>query len=125
MENSPLENHISRYEYTQTFKEKVVLEVFYQGMEIHRAVQEYGLPSIYTVQLWLRQFQKRLASGMIVLPAMPEEQKNNLKASDQRIKELEKALEYANVVIFSLNHMIDFAEKEYMLSIRKKPGTKQ
>lgn len=125
MENSPLENHINRYEYTQTFKEKVVLEVFYQGMDIHKAVQEYGLPSIYTVQLWLRQFQKRLDSGMIVLPVMPEEQKTNLKASEQRIKELEKALEYANVVIFSLNHMLDFAEKEYMLSIRKKPGTKQ
>lgn len=125
MENSPLENHIRRYDYTQTFKEKVVLEVFYQGVDIQRAVQEYGLPSIYTVQLWLRQFQKRLDSGMIVLPAMPEEQKATLKASEQRIKELEKALEYANVVIFSLNHMLDFAEKEYMLPIRKKPGTKQ
>jgi len=43
---------------------------------------------------------------------MTEQQKADLKASEQRIKELEKALEYANVVIFSLNHLIDFAEKE-------------
>ena len=78
MENSPLENHINRYEYTQTFKEKVVLEVFYQGMDIHKAVQEYGLPSIYTVQLWLRQFQKRLASGMIVLPKEDSTQFNKI-----------------------------------------------
>jgi hypothetical protein len=31
---------------------------------------------------------------------MSEEQKTNFKACEQRIKELQKALEYANVVIF-------------------------
>ena len=125
MENPSLETYFNRFEYTQAFKEKVVLEVFYQGKDIHKAVQEYDLPSIYTVQLWIRQFQKQLESGMIILPAMTEEQKANLKAAEHRIKELEKALEYANVVIFSLNHMLDFAEKEYSLPIRKKRGTKQ
>jgi len=125
MENSKLEAYLNRYEYTQAFKEQVVLEVFYQGKDIHKAVQEYNLPSIYTVQMWIRQFQRQLESGMIVLPVMTEEQKANLKASDQRIKELEKALEYANVVIFSLNHLLDFAEKEYSIPIRKKGGTKQ
>jgi transposase-like protein len=125
MEKSSLEAYLNRYEYTQAFKEKVVLEVYYQGKDIHQAVQEYDLPSVYTVQMWIRQFQKQIESGMIVLPAMTEEQKANLKASEQRIKELEKALEYANVVIFSLNHLLDFAEKEYSLPIRKKGGTKQ
>jgi hypothetical protein len=56
---------------------------------------------------------------------MTKQQKADLKASEQRIKELEKALEYANVVIFSLNHLIDFAEKELQVPIRKKGGTKQ
>ena len=125
MENSSLETYLNRYEYTQAFKEKVVLEVYYQGKDIHQAVQEHGLPSIYTVQMWIRQFQKQLESGMVVLPLMTEEQKVNLKAAEHRIKELEKALEYANVVIFSLNHLVDFAEKEYSIPIRKKGGTKQ
>jgi transposase len=125
MEKSNLDTYLNRYEYTQAFKEKVVLEVFYQGKEIHQAVEEYGLPSIYTVQMWIRQFQKQLESGMIVLPLMTQEQKANLKATEHRIKELEKALEYANVVIFSLNHLLDFAEKEYSIPIRKKGGTKQ
>lgn len=125
MDNPSLETYLNRYEYTQAFKEKVVLEVFYQGKDIHKAVQEYGLPSIYTVQMWIRQFQKQLESGLIVLPLMTDEQKANLKAAEHRIKELEKALEYANVVIFSLNHLLDFAEKEYSLPIRKKAGTKQ
>ena len=75
--------------------------------------------------MWIRHFQQQLESGMIVLPAMTEEQKANLKAAEHLIKEPEKALEYANVVIFSLNHLVDFVEKEYSIPIRKKGGTKQ
>jgi transposase len=125
MENSNLEPYLNRYEFTQAFKEKVALEVFYQGKDIQKAVEEYDLPSIYTVQMWIRQFQKQLQSGMIVLPAMTTEQKANFKEAEHRIKELEKALEYANVVIFSLNHLVDFAEKQFSISIRKKAGSKQ
>ncbi len=125
MENSNLEAYLNRYEYTQAFKEKIVLEVVYQGKSVQKAVEEYDLPSTYTLQMWIRQFQKQLENGMIVLPSMTEQQKVDLKASEQRIKELEKALEYANVVIFSLNHLIDFAEREFQVPIRKKGGTKQ
>jgi len=120
MENSNLETYLNRYEYTQAFKEKIIFEVVYQGKPVQKAVEEYDLPGTYTLQMWVRQFQKQLASGMIVLPAMTEQQKADLKASEQRIKELEKALEYANVVIFSLNHLIDFAEKKWQVPIRKR-----
>ena len=51
MENTNLEAYLNRYEFTQVFKEKVVLEVFYQGKDIQKAVEEYDLPSIYTVQM--------------------------------------------------------------------------
>ena len=125
MEKSNLETYLNRYEFTQAFKEKVALEVLYQGKDIPKAVEEYDLPSIYTVQMWVRQFQKQLENGIIVLTAMNEEQKVNLKAAEHRIKELEKAPEYANVVIFSLNHLVDFAEKQFSIPIRKKVGTKQ
>jgi hypothetical protein len=47
MEKSILEGHFNRYEYTQAFKEKVVLEVYYQGKDIRQAVEEYDLPSVY------------------------------------------------------------------------------
>ena len=125
MENSNLEAYLNRYECTQAFKEKIVLEVVYQGKPIQKAVEEYDLPSTYTLQMWIRQFQKQIENSMIVLPPMTEQQKADLKASEQRIKELEKALEYANVVICSLNHLIDFAEKEFHIPIRKKGGTRQ
>ncbi|GAC1427873.1 MAG: hypothetical protein NVSMB67_31350 [Flavisolibacter sp.] len=125
MKNTLFEGYLNRFEYTQAFKEKIVLEVLYQNKDIQKAVEEYELPSTYTLQMWIRGFQKQLGSGMIVLPSMTEEQKANFKASEQRIKELEKALDYANVVIFSLNHLIEFAEKHFSIAIRKKAGTKQ
>lgn len=56
---------------------------------------------------------------------MTEEEKTNLKAVQKRVKELEKSLEQANVLIYGLNSMIDYAEKEFELPIRKKRGTKQ
>ena len=44
---------------------------------------------------------------------------------DQRIKALEKQLELAQLKNVALNTMIDIAEKDYKLSIRKKSGPKQ
>jgi transposase-like protein len=68
------------------FKEKIVLEVVYQGKPIQKAVEEYDLPSTYKVQMWIRQFQEQLASGMIVLPPMTEQQKAelSLRTKNQR-----------------------------------------
>ena len=43
----------------------------------------------------------------------------------QRIKELEKALEYEKLRSLAYSTMIDIAEKEFNIPIRKKPGTKQ
>ncbi len=49
----------------------------------------------------------------------------DVTALKKRIKDLEKALEKANVLIYGLNFMIDHAEKENKIAIRKKRGTKQ
>ena len=43
----------------------------------------------------------------------------------QRIKELEKALEYEKLRSLAYSTMIDIAEKEFNIPIRKKPGAKQ
>jgi hypothetical protein len=56
---------------------------------------------------------------------MTEQEKGNLQALKKRVKELEKSLEQANVLIYGLNSMIDYAEKEMDVPIRKKRGTKR
>ncbi len=44
---------------------------------------------------------------------------------EKRIKELEKQLDLAQMKNVALNTMIDIAEKDYKLAIRKKSGPKQ
>jgi hypothetical protein len=48
-----------------------------------------------------------------------------IEALKKRAKELEKALQYANLKIDGLETLIDVAEKELRIKIRKKPGSKQ
>ena len=63
---------------------------------------------------------------MIVLPPMTEQQKADLKASEQRIKELEKALESCKCghIQFKSSDRLR-PQKELQVPIRKKGGTKQ
>ncbi len=43
----------------------------------------------------------------------------------ERIRQLERALEDANLKILGLETIINVAEKDLKIDIRKKPGTKQ
>jgi hypothetical protein len=56
---------------------------------------------------------------------MTAEERINLKKLEARTKELEKQLELAQMRLTAVNTMIDIAEKEYKLEIRKKSGPKQ
>ena len=54
-----------------------------------------------------------------------DEYKQKLQALEPTLRELEKALEYEKLKSLAYNTMIDIAEKEFNIPIRKKPGTKQ
>ena len=51
--------------------------------------------------------------------------KHDVTALKQRNVELAQALQEANLLILALNTMIEVAEKELNVPIRKKSGTKQ
>lgn len=125
METVPEKVILDRYNFTDEFKDHVVYEILYEGKDKQEVLKKYDLPSVQTISLWIRNFKKRLEKGIISLPDMTEEEKSNLKAVTKRVKELEKALEQANVFIYGLNSMIDYAENEFEIPIRKKRGTKQ
>ena len=56
---------------------------------------------------------------------MTDKQKRHLHILQQRNKELERAVKEANLMILALNSLIDVAEQDLKISIRKKRGTKQ
>jgi len=56
---------------------------------------------------------------------MTRTQKRDVQALQQRNGELEQPLQQANLLILALHMMIEVAEQELQLPIRKKSGTKR
>lgn len=61
----------------------------------------------------------------LTLPVMSEQEKQELAALKKRTKELEKHLEDAKMKNIALETLIDIAEEQLRISIRKKSGPKQ
>ena len=124
-----MEDHIrellERYQYSEEVKEIAAFRVLFGGEDPKQVMQDFGIHSIYTLNHWIAAYRKRIDQGLISLPPMSEKQKQNLAALQQRNKDLERALQDANLMILALNTMIDVAEKDFKISIRKKRGTKQ
>jgi len=111
--------------FSEAFKEKLILLVMYQNQSAKEIAISYRLPNFHILLNWITNYKKKLEKGAITLATMDPKEKNDLLATKQRIKQLEKALEKANILIYGLNSMIDYAEKELKIPIRKKRGTKQ
>lgn len=74
----------------------------------------------------LQSWRKRYASDIpLTLPIMTEKEKAKLEAAHKRMRELEKQLEDAQMKNIALETMIDIAEEQLKISIRKKSGPKQ
>lgn len=119
------EQMLERFSFPKKLKEKLVSLVLYKGMDAKVAAKKYGLPNVHILANWVNLYKKKLEAGAITLAPMEKKTKVKTAALRQRIKQLEKALEKANVMIYGLNAMIDYAEKELKTPVRKKHGTKQ
>jgi len=119
------EKMLSRFSFTEKFKERLVLMVMYQGRSAKEVAKSYRLANVQMLNNWINLYKKKLEKGAVTLAMMDAKDKNDPQALKQRIKQLEKSLEKANVMIYGLNAMIDYAEKELKVPVRKKRGTKQ
>jgi transposase-like protein len=102
-----------------TFKIAVVAQVEKGEMTYRQAQKQYGIQGKCTVLKWLRKlgtldWNKRKVNSV-----------SKKRTPEQRIKELEAALEEEKNRNLLLNTIIDVAEKQYGLSIRKKSSPKQ
>jgi transposase len=114
-----------RGQHAEKFREKIAFEVLFEGRDPVELAEEYQLAGVQTVNNWVAKYRERIKSGLVTLPPMNAKEKESLQALKLRVRELEKALEHANVLIYGLNSMIDYAEKELEVPIRKKRGTKR
>lgn len=123
--NEHLKALLERNQYSEELKEEAVLRVIFGAENPHDVINVLDIHSIYTLNNWVAAYQKKIEVGLVTLPPMSEKQKVDLQAIRQRNKELEKALKEANLMIHALNTLINIAEADLKIPIRKKPGTKR
>lgn len=71
-------------------------------------------------------WQKQFSSDIILtLPVMTEKEKQKVQDLQKRLKDLEKQLEDTQMKNIALETMIDLAEEQLRIPIRKKSGPKQ
>ena len=109
------------HKYEESFKRWLAQEIANGRTSIQQAAIDLNLPHHF---VW--SVTKKYADAVaITLPVMTEAEKKKLEKQQERIKELEKQLEDAQVKNIALETLVDVAEKEFKIPIRKKPGAKQ
>jgi transposase len=100
-----------------------VLRAIEAGMTMSQAQIRFNIKSRTAIKRWMKadQQEKHDLAGCIVSP-MPRTAK---KKSKDEVKALQEALAYAQLKIKALDTMIDIAEEQLKIDIRKKSGAKQ
>jgi transposase-like protein len=112
----------SSIRYSESFKRQVVREIEL-GLTYQEAVLKYDLSGRSLITHWRKEYSSELAS-IIPKPMTPQEEKE-LSELKKRNEELVRSLKEASLRILGLETLIDVAEEELKIEIRKKPGSKQ
>ena len=107
--------------YSETFKKEVVREVKAGLLSKAEALRKYDIPGSSTIIGWIRKFDGKTTNYRQVM----DYKKSDKEALIKRIKELERKLEDEQIRSEGLSKMIDIAEDQLKISIRKKSATKQ
>jgi hypothetical protein len=75
-----------------------------------------------TLARWIKWYHPSIP---VTLPVMSEKERQKIEALQKQLKLLEKQLEDAQMKNVALETMIDVAEEQLKIKIRKKPGPKQ
>ena len=116
---------INYKKYETSFRRWLVSEIDSGRMTIEDAQRRFKLPAHFPKaykQYWHPRYSDEIH---VSLRAMGSKERTEVKALEKRIKELENNLELAQMKNVALNTMIDIAEQDYKLEIKKKSGPKQ
>ncbi|HWS59365.1 MAG TPA: transposase [Flavobacterium sp.] len=133
MENTQESRYVKRTQkdYTMSFKLQIVQEIEQGSLSTHQACRKYGIQARSTVVEWLKKFgnfdwENQTPSHM---PKSPEQKIMELEAKVKLLEKQKTFLEQQafiadkKAIIFDM--MIDIAEKEYQIDIRKNSPPEQ
>ena len=109
--------------YPLSFKRWLAREIESGTISAKEALDRFSINrDIKTVYYWVQLYG---LGKELSLSIMTPEEKLDKALLEKRIKALEKALEMANLKNVAIETMIDIAEEQFKISIRKKAGPKQ
>ena len=103
-------------------EKRSVLRAIESGMSINEAATSFGISSGMVIRGWIKRASAENADLSAII-RMKKPQKENLNHPD--VKALEHQLAEAQLKIRALETMIDIAEEQLKIDIRKKSGAKQ
>ena len=111
--------------YSPSFRQQVATDYERGDLSYSQIAEKYGLPGRETVKEWVKAFRKKGEIAPSTAGPMTEDEKRDSDAKDKRIRELERQLEDERLRSLGYSTMIDVAEEELGVPIRKKYGSKQ
>jgi hypothetical protein len=109
--------------YETSFRRWLVCEIESGRMSWQEARSRFNLPHRFDTvyKVWQQKYADEI---VLSLPLMSAEDRTKNQELEKRVRELERQLELAQMKVVALNTVIDIAEKNYKLEIRKKSGPK-
>jgi len=113
--------------HSETFKLQVIQEVLEGKRTKEEARRFYGIKGKSAILEWIRHYSGEKGYGRGGKAMSSEENPKNkvIKEQASRILKLEKALRTEQLRVALSNKMIDIAEAEFEIQIRKKSGAKR
>ena len=101
-------------------QKRLIVHGIQQGtMTIAEAMLAYQIKASKTIRTWLRECNKDINVDIDLKESMIS------SSNEPMSQELQRALHQANLKVLALETMIDVAEEQLKINIRKKPGAKQ
>jgi len=115
--------HNKRRIYSKKERRAVINAVLHQGMSYREAQVAFGLCSVDSVRRWVKE---SLEEKPDLCEAVEPMAKNNKKEQEpEDVAALRRELELAKLKIEALNTLIDVAEDQLKIDIRKKSGARR
>lgn len=115
--------------YTDDFKLKVVQDYLMADATVSEIQEKYGIKSRSCISDWVRKFglNKPTQREIEFQNMMKEQSGKTLREQELELenKQLKKELEKERLRTLALNTMIDIAERDLKIKVRKNSGAKQ
>lgn len=122
----------SQTSYSEEFKLKIVQEVLSGQLTKKEANEKYGIKGHSRISTWIKIYENKFGNiinnsyiGTDNSSLMSEKEKAEFELLKQEYEKLKEQLSFASMRVIALETLIDVAEKELKINLRKKCSTKQ